>query len=775
MEKKSMQEFDQLSNLNCIYQGSVKDIYQDDRNSLYFKFSDRYSIYDWGEMPDHIPNKGKSLAAMSTSFFELLDQLHIPHHFLGSEANGDYIKVKKVNVLKPTKVDNKYDYEAYQTRPTNTLVPLEIIFRNGLPEGSSFFKRANDTHYLKTLGIDKLPEKNDFFKEPVIEFSTKLEPMDRYLSYTEAKYIAGLTDQEFENLIHLTRDLSRKLSKVFEQMGLELWDGKFEFAFHLDHNGIRDFQLVDSIGLDELRVLKNGVHLSKELIRQYYQGTKWMNQLSSYKGRFGDEWKKNMILDGITPKHLDKSFLEITSELYTSFSSDLKNVITGHPPTELDKWFKKVKSYFGAEKKNILLIGNGGREHALAWKLLQSKNTNKVFITGSHHAMLEEDNIYPLEVQTTKDERFIEHLHKENIKFIVIGPEAPLVEGMADFLRQNGFVVFGPGQLGAKLEESKNFSKNIMLKAGIPTAEYQMFTDPNIAKDFVNNKDWTDGYVIKADGLAAGKGVIVTSNKKEAFVAIEEIMVQNSLGLDDTTIIIEERLIGKEVSVFALIDQNTFKTIGNACDYKRIRDNDEGPNTGGMGTYSPCEWLTADDMSFIDENVFKKLVNQLKEENIEYNGVIFAGLMKTKSGLKVLEFNVRFGDPETQSLLPRIKNDFEELLYKTATNQLHTVNEINLSNETVVNVVCAAFGYPGTEGTPVRKDDAITLNLENIQNGKVFFAGVKIDNGSLLTSGGRVLGVTGQGKNKDEARASAYQNLKQINFEGMQYRNDIAK
>lgn len=761
--------------LNCMYKGSVKDIYQDDKRNLYFKFSDRFSIYDWGEMPDKIPNKGKALAAMSTSFFKFLDFNQVNHHFLESTKGSDYIKVQKVDVLKPTLVKNVYDYSEYEKRPTNTLVPLEVIFRLGLPEGSSFFKRANDSNYLDTLSVDQVPAQGEFFKEPIIEFSTKLEPLDRYLSYTEAKHISGMTDTELKDLINLTKNLSLKLNSLFTRMDLELWDGKFEFAFHIDDSGRRSFKLVDTIGLDELRVLKDGAHLSKEVLRQYYQDTTWIKQLSHYKGTFGDNWKKNMIHDGFIPNNLDKSFLDLVSEMYTAFSKDLRDTLNDIKPNRLDMWKEKFDKYQEQKKMNILVIGNGGREHALAWKLIQSPKTQKVFITDTKHAMLGEREIESLDLKVEKTPQFLNSLSKNSINFVVIGPEAPLVDGIADFLRANGIVVFGPGGLGAKLEESKNFSKNIMMKAGIPTADFKKFTKSDHAFRFIENTDWKDGYVIKADGLASGKGVIVTSNKEDAKKAVYGIMVNNELDLDDTTIIIEERLIGPEVSVFALIDNKTFKTIGNACDYKRIRDNDEGPNTGGMGTYSPCEWLDSNDEAFINEKVFAPLVKQLKIEKIDYNGVIFAGFMKTNTGLRVLEFNVRFGDPETQSLLPRIENDFFELLYKTATNELDTVSKIDLKPQTVVNIVCAAHGYPGTEGVAVRKDDSISVNEQMIKNGKVFYAGVKKDKDLFKTSGGRVLGVTSWADDKNQARELAYQNIKYINFEGMQYRNDIAK
>ena len=775
----------QFNSLQFVYRGSVKDIYQDDNNQLYFNFSDRYSIYDWGEMPDHILEKGNALASMGHSFFKFLNKTNCKHHFrdqvdldLEPTKESSIINVQKVNVLKPTKDGEFYNYDIYQDKVTNSLVPLEVIFRLGLPEGSSFFKRANNPSYLKAIGVEDIPAQGEFFQRPIVEFSTKLEPMDRFLTYQEAQNISGLSDTEFQNLIQITQDLSLHLSELLTKMGLELWDGKFEFAFDDIINEQRTFKLVDTIGLDELRINKDRTHLSKEILRQYYQGSNWLNQMPFYKKQYGDHWKKMMLTKGLRPEKLAPEFSRLVSLMYTAFAKDLKLAIDDKEVVHIKSWKKEYDNYLQSKQKNILLIGNGGREHAIAWKLLKSKNTANVFIVNDDHAMLIEDGIKVLKTKVEKSQDFISDLKTSCINFVVIGPEAPLVDGLADFLREHQFVVFGPGKLGAKLEASKDFSKQIMQRAGIPTAEYQKFIKSQDAIKFINTTHWKDGYVIKADGLASGKGVIVTTNKDDAIKAVNELMVENSLGLSDTTIIIEQRLIGSEVSIFALIDKNTFKTIGNACDYKRIRDNDQGPNTGGMGTYSPCEWLTEDDINYVDKNVFLPLVKQLNIENIPCNGVIFAGLMKTAKGLKVLEFNVRFGDPETQSLLPRIENDFADLLHKTAANKLSEIQTIHLKDETVVNVVCAAFGYPGTEGTPVRKNDTITFDFnyqESSLNSKVFFAGVKKEGDSLFTSGGRVLGITCWGKDKSEARTLAYNNINKIHFEGMQYRHDIAK
>ncbi|MEX0799101.1 MAG: phosphoribosylglycinamide synthetase C domain-containing protein, partial [Bacteriovoracaceae bacterium] len=284
------------------------------------------------------------------------------------------------------------------------------------------------------------------------------------------------------------------------------------------------------------------------------------------------------------------------------------------------------------------------------------------------------------------------------------------------------------------------------------------------------------GYVVKADGLAAGKGVMVCHDRKSAMAALKKLMVDNSLNLDSANVIIEEKLIGKELSLFALFDENTYLPLGSACDYKRIRDNDQGPNTGGMGTYSPVDWLEESELQKLNDCVFPALHQQLKAMNAPYQGVVFAGIMQTAAGPKVLEFNVRFGDPETQSLLPRIQNDFFNLLDLCANNRLQEVSKVALSPDSVAHVALAAQGYPGTEGEAVAKGDEIKIDLPlSGRSHWVTFAGTNLEEGKLKTCGGRVLGISAMGPNRKEARAAVYDKIKFINFKGAQYRNDIGK
>ena len=753
---------------SLIYKGSVKDILSDTEDTLLFKFSDRYSIFDWGQMPDLIDQKGEALASMAASFFKILDEKGIKTHFI-SKTDKETIKVKKVNILKPVKIENQWDYKAYKNKPTNTLVPLEVIFRKGIPSGSSFTKRNHSKSYLANLGLNKVPLEGEMLEETIIEFSTKLEPIDRYLDYAEAQSIAGLSDIELEELINLTKMIANIISETCKKLNLKLWDGKFEFSFDEDRN----FVLVDSIGLDELRITSKNTHLSKEILRQYYKNSQWLNSMPGFKNMYGDNWKEEMLKESLSPKNLSSAYYKLIQSMYTSFANDLESLIQEKNADSIKKWNNEFNQFnMKTDLENILIIGSGGREHAIAWKLSKSLHTKRIYITKENTEIFNNTKIRSFAKDYKDYDLFINAIKEKKIRFVVVGPEAPLVDGIVDKLIKSGIKVFGPKAYASKLESSKEFSKEFMQRNNIPTAKYKSFENAQAAIEFINTNKWNDQMVIKLDGLAAGKGVVVCTTKEEALTAVETLMVKNELKLKNTSIIIEEKLTGPEVSVFALIDKNTFKILGNACDYKRIRDNDQGPNTGGMGTYSPASWLSESDLKSIEKDIVKPFHQGLQRDSIEYNGVIFIGLMKTPNGLKVLEYNIRFGDPETQSLLPRIKNDFSEILYKTATDSLNTIESISLIPETAVHVVCAAAGYPGTEGVNVRKGDLITISSE-LKDTNIFFAGAKLEDNKLITTGGRVLGITAIGDSKLKARELVYNSIKNIMFEGMQYRNDI--
>lgn len=298
---------------NLKYAGSVKNIWESDTDldSLYFEFTDKYSIFDWGEMPDLIESKGRALSLMAESFFKLLD---FPNHFEGRE--DQFLKVRKVNVLAPTKNEKGYNYDIYTERPSNCLIPLEVVFRLGIPQGSSLIKRSNNQVYMKSIGFEKSEIlEGNWLNRPCIEFSTKLEPSDRYLSFEEAQKISGLNDQEFEQLKQAAIDLSKKLQRVFADLNIELWDGKFEFAF--DEN--RKLVLVDSIGPDELRLLFKGVHLSKEILRQYYKESEWLQEVKSA-DKSDHTWKLKVTSK---PHKLEPNFKNSVSKMYQKLAIDI--------------------------------------------------------------------------------------------------------------------------------------------------------------------------------------------------------------------------------------------------------------------------------------------------------------------------------------------------------------------------------------------------------------------------------------------------------------------
>lgn len=422
---------------------------------------------------------------------------------------------------------------------------------------------------------------------------------------------------------------------------------------------------------------------------------------------------------------------------------------------------------------NILIIGSGGREHALAMKVASSPRAKNTFVAPGNPGMQLDTAIKTLDVNLDDFNDVYRLCTDYQIDLVIIGPEKPLSEGLVDFLNEREIKTFGPNKVASQVESSKAFSKKIMQKYGIPTARYKEFVGAKKAVDYIDQlKDW-DGIVVKNDGLAAGKGVIVCDNAHEAKIATLDIMLGRHDGNVAKKIILEERLKGAELSAFALVNGDHFEVIGHACDYKRIRDNDQGPNTGGMGTYSPVPWLSQSDKTYIHDHIFKPFIVGLKAEGIFFQGVLFAGLMKDGDKINTLEFNCRFGDPETQVILPLLENDFIELIENLENK---TKSHILIKDAAAVHVVKAAHGYPGTEGIPVRKGDRITIHQKINQNTQFVFAGVKTDvDDELYTNSGRVLGVTCIGESIQKARSLSYSELKNITFEGEQYRNDIAQ
>lgn len=431
----------------------------------------------------------------------------------------------------------------------------------------------------------------------------------------------------------------------------------------------------------------------------------------------------------------------------------------------------------------ILVIGSGGREHALCHHLSQTTLVSKVLVAPGNSAMTETLPELQVEAVSAMDiKALLELALKEKVDLTIVGPEATLSEGIVDLFKENNLKIVGPSKKASQLETSKAFAKKIMLASGVPTAAYAEFFDADTALTYVESTPATK-MVVKCDGLAQGKGVVVCLTKNEARLAVIGLMKEKLLGENVEHIIIEEFLEGVEVSAFALCDGESFTFLGTACDHKRLKDGDLGPNTGGMGVFSPATCMESGDEAWINDHVFSPMMKGMKNEGFAFAGILFAGLMKTASGWKVLEFNVRFGDPETQVLLPLLQDNLAPWLQAAATGEIKKLqNDLGKLSplkkaKSGVHVVMAAHGYPGTEGIKVRTGDAIHfLNSFKLQeNDYLFFAGVEKNDGLLKTKGGRVLGITSLAENLTTARKAAYENISRIQFDGAQFRSDIGK
>jgi phosphoribosylamine--glycine ligase len=413
---------------------------------------------------------------------------------------------------------------------------------------------------------------------------------------------------------------------------------------------------------------------------------------------------------------------------------------------------------------NVLIIGSGGREHALAWKIKQSPVLGKLHcIPGS--AAIAELAACP-EIGQDDHDGIYGYCAAQNISLVVIGPEAPLARGLSDFLAGKGVKVFGPSQRGAMLEASKQFAKEFMDRNGIPTAEFTVLYSAAFAREKIAaNKKYP--VVIKADGLAAGKGVRICRDEAQALAAVEDFMEKRIFGASGSKVVLEEFLTGREASVMALTDGESALLLPAARDHKRLQDGDAGPNTGGMGAVCPVE-IPAGDMEIIRTEMIQRFLDGIKGERINFRGVIYAGIMFTPEGPKVLEFNVRFGDPETQAVLPVIKGDLLPALAACADGKL-AGRELELTGETCVAVVAAAAGYPEAP----EKGAWITGLFDPPAGTRIFHAGTAARDGGYAAAGGRVLAVSACGADAAAAREKAYGALARIKFEGMQYRRDI--
>ncbi len=419
---------------------------------------------------------------------------------------------------------------------------------------------------------------------------------------------------------------------------------------------------------------------------------------------------------------------------------------------------------------NIVIIGNGGREHAFAWKIKQSQLCGKLFVApGNSGTALEATNVA---IAVDDFKKLGDFCLEQKIDLVVVGPEVPLVKGIRDYFETNAelknILMVGPGKNGAQLEGSKDFSKQFMLRHHIPTAKAKTFLSHQAQEAQHYIEGFQPPIVLKADGLAAGKGVVISTSLKEAKQVVHEMLEEKKFGEASAKVLVEEFLDGVELSVFVLTDGNNYVVLPEAKDYKRIGEGDTGPNTGGMGSVSPVPFANASFMKKVEEKIIKPTVEGLQKEKISYRGFIFIGLMKVKEEPYVIEYNARMGDPETQSVMMRLKSDFVELLTACAKGEMKN-RSIEIDPSHVATVVMTASGYPGNY-----EKGKIISGLENT-SAQVFHAGSKSYDQKILTDGGRVLAVTGKGRNMAEAIASSYDSVKKISWEGAYYRKDIGQ
>lgn len=413
----------------------------------------------------------------------------------------------------------------------------------------------------------------------------------------------------------------------------------------------------------------------------------------------------------------------------------------------------------------VAVIGGGGREHTLAWKLAQSPSVDKLYAIPGSAAMSEVAQC--VDIALSDLDAITDYAKNEGIDMLVVGPEVPLTEGIADLAQSKGLAVFGPNKAAAQMEGSKVFAKNLMKKYHVPTAAYASFTDGDVAKAYI--KEQGAPIVVKADGLAAGKGVVVAQTEAEAIEAVNAMMEDHIFGASGGRIVIEECMVGEEASLLAFVDGKTIVPMISAQDHKRIFDNDEGPNTGGMGAYAPAPVVTPEIRKEVEEKILKPVVDGLKQEGITYQGCLYAGLMITADGPKVVEFNCRFGDPETQAVLPLLDGDLAQIMYACAKGTL-TSDMVHWKDVAACCVIMASAGYPASS----HKGDVISgLDAVDKEDVMVFHSGTAKKDGQYVTNGGRVLGVTAVAGDLKSAIEKAYANVKRIHFDGQQVRSDI--
>ena len=414
----------------------------------------------------------------------------------------------------------------------------------------------------------------------------------------------------------------------------------------------------------------------------------------------------------------------------------------------------------------ILVVGGGGREHAICWKLSKEANVDKIYCAPGNAGI---SNVAQcIDIQDSDIENLLKFAKENKIDLTIVGPEIPLVAGIVDKFEKEGLKIFGPNKKCAQLEGSKSFSKDFMIRHNLPTAKYKEYTDLDEAISEIDSFGYP--VVIKADGLAAGKGVVIPENREDAITTLKEMMSDKKFGNAGDKIVVEEFLTGIETSILAFVDNDTIVPMVSSKDHKKVFEGETGLNTGGMGTFSPSEIYTEKLAKEVQEKILDKTLEGFKKDNLNYKGILFVGLMITEDGPKILEYNVRFGDPETQSVLFRLDTDLNKIISEILNNNLKNI-EINYSKEEAICVMLTSGGYPENY-----EKGKVISGLENLDSDiVVFHSGTKFDNENIVTNGGRVIGITAKGKTVKEAGEKVYENIKKINFEGMHYRKDIWK
>ncbi len=418
---------------------------------------------------------------------------------------------------------------------------------------------------------------------------------------------------------------------------------------------------------------------------------------------------------------------------------------------------------------NVLILGSGGREHAIAWKIAQSSSCNKLYIAPGNGGTKEIG--INIDINTTDFDKIKLFVVKEDIQIVIVGPEDPLVKGIYDFFKNSkelqNTLLIGPSMKGAQLEGSKKFAKEFMFRNNIPTANYQSFTKETLEEGYKFLDDIQGPYVLKADGLAAGKGVLIINDLQKAKEELSNMINDKKFGVASETVVIEEFLQGIELSVFVLTDGNNYKILPSAKDYKKIGEGDTGLNTGGMGAISPVPFADRFYIDKVEREIIKPTIEGLKKEGIAYQGFLFIGLINVQGDPKVIEYNVRMGDPETEVVIPRIKSDLLHLLNSIG-NGTFSETDLEIVEDFTTTVMLVSKGYPNSykKGFPIS-------NLENISDSLIFHAGTKIKDNQLITSGGRVIAITSYGKTINEALNKSFENAKKITFSGKYYRKDI--